>query len=94
MDHAEWRKFSIHFRSLNIRHIGMIEATELKTQGLAVLQARGDWSVCTDRFTDTKANRSSPRLRLNALLGLVCSCNRPHLEVHEMSQDTSPEAEL
>jgi hypothetical protein len=29
--HVDWCKFCIHLRSLNVRHFGMVEGTELKS---------------------------------------------------------------
>jgi hypothetical protein len=29
--HVEWWKFCIHLNSLNVRHFGMVEGTELKS---------------------------------------------------------------
>jgi hypothetical protein len=29
--HVDWCKFCIHLRSLNVRHSGMVEGTELKS---------------------------------------------------------------
>jgi hypothetical protein len=38
--HIDWCKFCIHLRSLNVRHFGMVEGTELKSRLRGHLQWR------------------------------------------------------
>jgi hypothetical protein len=35
--HVEWYKFFIHLRSLNLRHLGMVDVTEIKKSGADVM---------------------------------------------------------